>query len=149
VASDIGGKAYGQQIEALRTFGIRPERYLLTGTLHAFLLGTPLLTFIAFYAARLTSLVVFTAMHPDRGPLFWQLHFHSSLLMPDQLLYQGTGWLLAKTVLCAAGIGLIAYHQGAKPKSSGREVSRGITTTILWGTLYVLVVHFVLAFYEF
>jgi ABC-type transporter Mla maintaining outer membrane lipid asymmetry ATPase subunit MlaF/ABC-type transporter Mla maintaining outer membrane lipid asymmetry permease subunit MlaE len=149
VASDIGGKAYGQQIEALRTFGIRPERYLLTGTLHAFLLGTPLLTFIAFGAARLTSLVVFTAMHPDRGPLFWQLHFHRSLQMPDQLLYQGTGWLLGKTVLCAAGIGLIAYHQGAKPKSSGREVSRGITTTILWGTLYVLVVHFVLAFYEF
>jgi ABC-type transporter Mla maintaining outer membrane lipid asymmetry ATPase subunit MlaF/ABC-type transporter Mla maintaining outer membrane lipid asymmetry permease subunit MlaE len=149
VASDVGGKAYGQQIDALRTFGIRPESYLLSGTLHAFLVGTPLLTFIAFYVARLTSLVVFTVMHPDRGPLYWHLHFHRELLMSEGWFYQGTGWLLGKSLLCGAGIGLIAYHQGAQRKHSSREVSRGITTTILWGTLYVLVVHFIFAFYEF
>jgi ABC-type transporter Mla maintaining outer membrane lipid asymmetry ATPase subunit MlaF/ABC-type transporter Mla maintaining outer membrane lipid asymmetry permease subunit MlaE len=149
VASDVGGKSYGQQIDALRTFGIRPERYLLTGTLYAFLLGTPVLTLIGFYAARVTSLIVFTALQPERGPLFWELHFHRELLGPDQLLYQGTGWLLAKTLVCAAGIGLIAYHQGAQAKLSGRDVSRGITTTILWATLYVLLVHFGFAFHEF
>ena len=149
VASDVGGKAFGQQIDALRTLGIRPKSYLLTGSLHAFLVGTPLLTFIAFYAARLTSLIVFAAIHPDRGLLFWHLHFHRELLASETVLYHGTGWLLSKTLLCGAGIGLIAFYQGARRKLSGVDVSRGITATILWATLYVLVVHFIFAFYEF
>jgi ABC-type transporter Mla maintaining outer membrane lipid asymmetry permease subunit MlaE len=149
VASDLGGKAYGQQLDAMLTLGMRPRKYLLTGTLHAFLLGTPLLTLIAFYAARLTSLVVFTAIQPDRGPLFWELHFHRELLLTGSALYEGTGWLIAKTLLCGAGIGLIAYYQGARYKASHRDVSRSITATILWGTLYVLAIHFLFAFYEF
>ena len=41
VASDVGGKVYGQQYDALRTFGVRPDSYLLTGVLYAFLFGTP------------------------------------------------------------------------------------------------------------
>ena len=69
--------------------------------------------------------------------------------MPDQWLYAGTWWLLAKTTACAAGIALIAYARGARPKDSTRAVSRGVTSTILWATLYVLAVHFVFAFVEF
>jgi ABC-type transporter Mla maintaining outer membrane lipid asymmetry ATPase subunit MlaF/ABC-type transporter Mla maintaining outer membrane lipid asymmetry permease subunit MlaE len=149
VASDIGGKVYGQQFDALRSFGIRPERYLLTGILYAFLLGTPLLTAISFAAARLTSLAVFTATHPELGPFFWRSHFHRELLAPGQWLYQGTGWLLAKVLCCAAGMGWIAYERGRLPKHSTSDVSRGITSNILWSTLFVLVVHFAFAFYEF
>jgi ABC-type transporter Mla maintaining outer membrane lipid asymmetry permease subunit MlaE len=56
---------------------------------------------------------------------------------------------LAKTTVCAAGIAIIAYARGARPKDSSRAVSRGVTSTILWSTLYVLAVHFVFAFVEF
>ena len=70
-------------------------------------------------------------------------------LVPGYPLYARTGWLLGKILLCALGIGLIAYHQGASPKHSSRDVSMGITATILWSTLYVLVVHFTFAFFEF
>lgn len=149
VASDIGGKTYGRQIDALRTFGAKPERYLLTGVLYAFLLGTPVLVALGYAVARLTSLVVFTATHADRGPEFWRLHFHSDLVIPGEPFYQGTGWLIAKILFCAVGIGLIAYHRGAQPKSSSRDVSSGITSAILWSTLYVLVVHFAFTFFEF
>jgi ABC-type transporter Mla maintaining outer membrane lipid asymmetry permease subunit MlaE len=149
VASDVGGKVYGQQIDALRTFGVRPERYLLTGIMYAFLLGTPLLVAVSFFAARLTSLAVFTATHPDLGAFFWESHFHRELIEPGELLYRGTGWLLAKTLCCAAGMGLLAYTWGRRPKHSTDDVSRGITSNILWSTLYVLVVHFAFAFYEF
>ena len=149
VASDVGGKSYGQQMDALRTMGIRPRFYLLTPILYSFLIGAPLLNLIGYYAARATSLVVFTATHPDRGPDFWNVYFHRFLAMPDQTFFVGTWWLLAKVLLCAAGIALIAYHRGARPKYSTRDVSIGITATILWSTLYVLVVHFVFAFVEF
>ncbi len=149
VASDVGGKRYGRQMDALQTLGAEPRRYLLTGILYAFLLGTPWLLAIGYAAAALTSLVVFTATHLQRGPWFWQLYFHRELIVPDQWLYAGTFWLWAKTTVCAAGIALIAYARGAAPKDSSRAVSRGVTSTILWATLYVLFVHFVFAFLEF
>ncbi|MBM4088134.1 MAG: ATP-binding cassette domain-containing protein [Planctomycetes bacterium] len=149
VASDVGGKRYGRQIDALRTLGAEPKRYLLTGILYAFLLGTPLLVAISYATAAATSLAVFTSTHPDRGPWFWQLHFHRELIMPGRPWYVGTNWLLGKTTLCAAGIAMLAYARGARPKDSSRAVSQGVTSTILWSTLYVLAVHFVFAFFEF
>lgn len=149
VASDVGGKVYGQQMDALRTFGARPPVYLLTGILVAFLLGTPLLIGISYAMSKVTSLVVFAAIRPEWGPDFWRLHFHRELNVPGNVLYYGTGWLLAKILLCGAGIAQVAYHLGSRPKNSSRDVSTGITTTILWATLYVLLVHFGFAFYEF
>lgn len=149
VASDVGGKSYGQQMDALRTMGIRPRFYLLTPILYSFLIGAPVLNFVGYYTARATSLIVFTANHPGRGPDFWNQYFHHLLAVPDQTFFVGTGWLLAKVLLCAVGIALIAYHRGARPKYSTRDVSNGITATILWSTLYVLVIHFAFAFIEF
>ncbi|MHB0959912.1 MAG: ATP-binding cassette domain-containing protein [Pirellulaceae bacterium] len=149
VASDVGGKRYGRQMDALRTLGVEPKRYLLTGILYAFLLGTPWLVLVGYASAAVTSLVVFTATHAARGPWFWQLHFHRELVVPDQWFYAGSLWLLAKTTACAVGIALIAYSCGARPKDSSRAVSQGVTSTILWSTLYVLAVHFVFAFVEF
>ena len=81
--------------------------------------------------------------------MFWDLHFHRELRVPAQLLYANTGWLLAKTLICAAGTALICYHQGARVKTSNRDVSLGITTAILWATLHVLIVQFVFSFIEF
>jgi ABC-type transporter Mla maintaining outer membrane lipid asymmetry permease subunit MlaE len=145
----VGGKSYGHQLDALRTMGICPRFYLLTPILHSFLIGVPVLTLFSYWTAGLTSLVVFTATHAERGPDFWQLHYHWRLLAPDQTFFVGSGWLLGKLILCAMGIGLIAYHRGSRPKRSNRDISDSITSTILYATLFVLVVHFVFAFLEF
>jgi ABC-type lipoprotein export system ATPase subunit/ABC-type transporter Mla maintaining outer membrane lipid asymmetry permease subunit MlaE len=149
VASDVGGKSYSRQLDALRTIGVSPRFYLLTPILYSFLLGTPVLTWISYQAAAATSLAAFTATHAELGPDFWQSHFERRLVVPNAIWPAGSGWLLAKLLLCAAGIGLIAYHGGASPKHSGRDVSNGITASILWSTLYVLIVHFAFAFVEF
>ena len=149
VASDIGGKSYGQQIDALSTIGVNPKRYLLTGSLWAFLVGTPVLLAIAWTVAGLTSLVVFTATHPALGPMFWDAHFFRTLRASGGLLFDGSGWLLAKTLISAAGIALISYYRSAGPKRSGRDVSTAITSSILWSTLLVLVVQFAFSFFEF
>jgi ABC-type transporter Mla maintaining outer membrane lipid asymmetry ATPase subunit MlaF/ABC-type transporter Mla maintaining outer membrane lipid asymmetry permease subunit MlaE len=149
VASDVGGQSYGRQLDALRTFGAAPQSYLLTNILYAFLLGAPLLLGIGYAIATAVSAVVFTATHPERGPEFWELHYHARLRLPGEWAFAGTGWLLAKTLLCAVGIGAIAYHRGAARKNSPRDVSMGVTSTVLWATLYVLVVHFAFAFFEF
>lgn len=149
VASDIGNRLYGHQIDAMRSLGVRPGSYLLTNILLAFLIATPFLVGVGFLVGRLTSLVVFTYSFPDLGANFWETHFHRNLLIPGQFFYRGTSWLLLKVLTCGVGIGAISYNVGMRRKSSGVEVSRDITNTIIIATLYVLVVHFAFAFFEF
>src|SRR5690606_39377595 len=92
---------------------------------------------------------VFLGMYPDRGAFFWSQNFESALREPGQFFALGTHWLLAKVLICGLLVAWVAYFRGAAPKYSHRDVSAGITTTVLWGTLLVLIVHFVFAFFEF
>lgn len=149
VASDIGGRSFGRQIEAMRTLGAVPSRYLLTGVLWAFLIGTPVLVGIGYAVAHVTSLVMFVATHPEHGPNFWQMHYLRQLSTPAAPVWVGTGWLLGKVLTCAVGIGLVSYRIAERPKTSTADVSRGITQAILWSTLFVLAVHFAFTFFEF
>jgi ABC-type multidrug transport system ATPase subunit/ABC-type transporter Mla maintaining outer membrane lipid asymmetry permease subunit MlaE len=149
VASDVGTRRYTLATDAMESMGARPERYLLTNVLYGFLLGTPFVIALSFVASRLTSLLVFTYNYPQYDPFFWDSHFHRNLRLPGELLYRGSGWLLLKVLLAGLGIGTIAYHQGMRPKHSAVDVNRGITSTIIWSTLFVLLVHFAFAFLEF
>jgi len=149
VAADISGKSYAQQLDAMRCLGASPQRYLHTTVLWAFLIGSPLLVALLFWVAKQTSMVVFAAIRPQWGAFFWQQHFHLWLQEPGRWWYRGTPWWLAKVLACAAGTGTIAYHLSAQVKLSSRDISRAITATILWSTLWVLLVHMLFAFWEF
>ena len=149
VASDVGNRVYNHQIDAMRSMGAQPRRYLFTNILYAFLLGTPFLIGIGFLAARYTSLVVYTYNYPEKGPNYWDGNFHRDLRIPGQLFYRGTLWLVLKVLVAGLGVGAIAYHVGRWPKASGVEVSKGVTTAIIFATLFVLGVHFAFAFLEF
>ena len=149
VASDVGTRRYTNATDALASMGAPPPRYLLTGVVHAFLFGAPILVAIAFLSARLTSLLVFSYNHPQEDALFWDGHFHRNLRVPGELFWRGTGWLVSKVLLCGFGVGCVAYFQGMRPKESHTRVHRGITATIIAATLFVLLVHFAYAFLEF
>ena len=149
VASDVGAKVYGQQWTRCGRLTPPPPRYLATNINYAFLSGILLLVSIGFYTAKQTSLLVFTSTHPDFGPFYWDTHFHHELRAPGGFFYRGTGWLVAKLLTSAAGIAAIAYCRGARPKHSSTDVSLGITSTVLWATLYVLLVHLGFALIEF
>ena len=148
IASDVGNRSYLHQVEAMKSFGIRPYRYLLTNILWSLLIGTPVVVGISFLAARMTSLVVFLFNNPGREQ-FWTRHFHRDLIVPSEIPWEGTLWVLAKVLLCGLGVGAIAYFRGIRPKRSGVEVSAAITGTVIWATLWVLCVHFGCAFLEF
>lgn len=149
VTSDIGGRQFGNQIDAMKTFGTSPHFYLLTPIMWSFMIGTPMLTYAAFYVAKYTSLVTFALADPRRGPDFWHHHFHRGLEELGQFTYEGFGWLIAKLLCCGFGIAIISYYQGRKPKYSTSDVSRTVTSTILWATLFSLTVHFIFALFEY
>ena len=149
VTADVGSKEYGRQLDAMRSLNASPNRYLLTNILFSFLIGTPLLIFISFQAARWISLLVFLSLNPNVSPDFWHQFFHRNLESMDGFYYIGTWWVLSKVLICGVGIGLIAYLIGKKPKLSSTDVSRSVTRTTLYSTIFVLTVHFVFAFFEF
>nr|WP_236649229.1 ABC transporter permease [Rhodopirellula sp. SM50] len=149
VSADVGVKQYGGQVDAMRTLGVAPRAYLLLPIVIAFVIGTPILESLAFYAARFISMVAFTASYPDVGPYFWEQHFGRNLAGDSPWLHVGWKWVLLKNVVCGLGTATIAYYQGLAPKRSASDVSRSITSTVLWTTLFVLTVHFAVALMEF
>ncbi len=149
VSADLGAKAFGGQIENLRLLRVAPEKYLLTPVLWAFLVGTCFLNFIAFVIAKWTSLFVFVSLQPGLGADFWHLYFHLPMAEKNPYLFDGSLWLHGKLLLSALGTGLVTFRLAMQPKLSGRDVSRGITSTILWSTLWVLLIHMLFAFFEF
>lgn len=161
VAADVGVKQYGGQIDAMRTFGVRPPAYLLVPIMGAFVIATPVLEWIAFTASHWISRITFLLSYPEIGIHFWHQHFFRAIMPKTPglgstipvfgwfLLGKGWGWVMLKNTLCGIGTATIAYHRGLSPKQSAGDVSHAITSTVLWTTLYVLVVHFVIALSEF
>lgn len=149
VASDVGSKVYGNQLDAMRTLGVDPLRTLRTPVLYAFLLGTPFLAFLSYAVAAVAASFAFLLTHAELGIGFWDAHFHKELIQPTGFLYKGTEWLLAKLLTCGLGIAVISWRCAVTPKLSGAEISHGVTRTILWATLFVLFVHFGYSLFEF
>lgn len=149
VAADVGVKRYGSQVDALQTLGVRPTSYLLVPIIAAFVIGTPVLEWIGFQAARWISMLTFAINHPQIDAPFWQLHFHAQLQDQASWFAVGAHWVLLKNIACGIGIATIAYYRGMRPKQSASDVSDSITATVLWTTLFVLLVHFAVAFLEF
>ena len=67
----------------------------------------------------------------------------------DFFFYWGWKWVLVKTEACAFGIAAIAWFVGAREKHSADDVSRGVTRTVIFASLHVLLVHFLFSFFEF
>jgi ABC-type transporter Mla maintaining outer membrane lipid asymmetry permease subunit MlaE len=150
LASDIGNRVYLQKIAAMRTLGARSESYVDTASLWANVLGTLVLAAIAFWSAAATSLAVFAWTQPALTPFYWATHFFTKL----GTFHMGVGargwyWVLAKLVISGAGTAFVAQEAGLRPKKSAAEVSKAITATVYWATLFVLLVHLGFAFYEF
>jgi len=149
VAADVGVKQYGGQVDAMRTLGVKPRIYLLVPIVLAFMLATPVLEWMAFTSARFVSMLTFTATHRDIGPFFWDQHFYRNLVTPGGGWPEGWGWVMLKNLACGIGTATIGYYRGLAPKQSASDVSEAITSTVLWTTLYVLLVHFTVALIEF
>src|SRR5262249_630493 len=148
-AADVGSKVYAHQFDALRSFGVDPSRYLLTGMQLSLLITMPFLVSVMYLLARVTSLSVFLFTHADSTSFFWQHAFDRGLHWEGHWLLWGSGWVLLKVEACAFGIAAIAWFVGTREKLAADDVSRGVTRTVIAASLHVLLVHFVFAFFEF
>lgn len=149
VTANLGTKVYGGQLDALVSVGADPSRVLKIGVLISFIVAVPILSLLGYFVAAISAGLAFLLDHGELGVAFWDAHFHQNLVTAKSFFYAGTGWLLPKLILCGAGTGIISWLQGTAPKQSAAEISRAVTTAILWSTLYVLLVHFLFSLFEF
>ncbi|MEN8148554.1 MAG: ATP-binding cassette domain-containing protein [Planctomycetota bacterium] len=149
ISADLSTRVVGRQLEAMQTLGVDPRRYLLTGVLWAFLIGTPVIAVLSFIGARIAAAAVFSVMAPDQSMYAWSAMFHKLLEEPGTFLLAGTGWVAAKTLTAAFGIAVVAHAEGAAPKDSPEDVARSITKTVIRATAFCLLVHVVFALVEF
>jgi ABC-type transporter Mla maintaining outer membrane lipid asymmetry permease subunit MlaE len=144
----MGNRTLTRQVDAMRSHGIAPERYLLTNVLLASLLGIPLLFVVAYVCARAAATGVFLGTHPGHGAVAFESEFHR-LLKTWGPFPGGTQYVLGKLLISALGSASIACHVGLRPKESGAAVAEGVTSAIIRATVFVLVVHMIFAFFEF
>lgn len=152
IAADVGNRVLTRQVDAMRSHGVAPERYLLTGLAWTSLLGIPLLFFAAYFMARVASVAVFLATHDGHGAFAFDDRFRALVDSgPGGFgpLPGGTHFVLGKLLISALGTAGIAYHVGLRPKPSGTAVAGGVTDAIIRATLFVLCVHLVFALFEF
>jgi len=149
VTADLGGKKLSGQFDALRSFGASPRRYLQHSVVWSFLLGMPTLVFFAFFVAQTASQISFNFTHPNHGYPLWRQYYFNRLELPDTWFYHGTLWTVAKLVCCGWVVGFYSYYFGSQDKYSQRDVSQAVTSTILWSTIAILIIHLIFAFWEF
>ncbi|MCU0725043.1 MAG: ABC transporter permease, partial [Planctomycetes bacterium] len=148
LSADVATRVAGRQTDAMRSLGAEPSRYLLTGALWAFLLGTPCLGVLGFLGARAASAAVFAVMAPELSLHAWSGMF-DRFLDGESILPTGWGYVLGKELAAAFGTAAIAYHEGARPKRSPEEVASAITKTVIRATVLTLAIHTAFALFEF
>jgi energy-coupling factor transporter ATP-binding protein EcfA2 len=149
VSGHVSNLERTSQLDALRVLAVPPFALLGDKIVLSFAVGMPLLAAVTFASATLSSLAVVLLTRPLATWYSWKASFFQNLgAGPLDLPYHGTGWLLAKLVPAGIVCGLIAWREGAAPKSGSEDVNRAITRTIMQGILAVLGVFFLVLVLE-
>ncbi len=143
-AAELGSMQVGEEIDALRTMGLGPMRYLVLPRVIGLMLVMPLLTLLADLVGILGGLAV-GLMSLDLTVAGYVLETKHALRSWD--VYSG----VLKSVVFALAIGLISCQQGLATSGGAEAVGRRTTASVvvILFTLILLDAGFTLFFYEF
>lgn len=133
-AARLGSLRRAQVFEALPLIGVSPPAFLLNPLLWGCVVGAVALTALGIVCGCLASLVITEATTAISSFGWATASFRAvegSDLQWAFLKATGTGVITAVT----------AYSLAAKPKSSARDVAEATNASIVWGTLWVLLLH--------
>ena len=122
--AEIGSMKVNEEVDALRTFGLRPFNWLVVPRTVALVLVVPLLTLIADFVGMFGGLVV-AVVDLDLTPQGYLLETLRAVRGVDVL----SG--LLKSVAFAFAIALIACQQGLAASGGAEGVGRRTTSTVV------------------
>jgi len=142
-AAEIGTMRINEEVDALRTMGIDPVRFLVTPRMLAALFMTPLLTMFANVAGIAGGCVVWTATL-GMSPAGYAAQLEQAIRLPD--LFSG----LFKAVvfgLLVAGVGCV---RGMQTRGGASAVGESTTSAVVSGVVLIAITDslFSVAFYH-
>jgi phospholipid/cholesterol/gamma-HCH transport system permease protein len=142
IAAEIGSMVIAEEVDALKTMGVDPHRYVVLPRLYALVFTQPLLTAMATAIGIGGGLIVAVLYLDISVPAFWN-QLIDGVTLKDLIQAQ------LKAVVFAAIIGLVAAHVGSRASGGATGVGRSATTSVVASIFLVIVADaiFSLLFY--
>lgn len=137
MAAELGSMQVTEQVDALRSMGVSPVRYLVVPRLLAAVIMLPLVTVLANVAGLLGGAFASVVGNGVSSSIYWS-SFQTMTTVGDQL--QG----LIKTIPFAFLIALIACRQGLYTRGGARGVGTATTSAVVFAMIGIYVADFFL-----
>ncbi len=131
MAAELGSMEVTEQVDALRSMGVSPTRYLVVPRVLATLVMLPLVTVLANAAGVLGGAIT-SVGNGVSSAVYWS-SFQSMTTVGDQM--QG----LVKTIPFALLIALIACRQGLTTSGGARGVGRATTSAVVFAMIAIYI----------
>ncbi len=142
IAAEIGSMVVTEQIEALKSMGIEPARFLVVPRLLALLVMLPLLTIFADVVSLLGGMWV-AQTYAHIGYQDFITSARTTIGMQDVL--RG----VSKTVVFAAIIVLVSAFQGLRTRGGAAGVGKSVTGAVVISMILIFITNFALSFLLF
>lgn len=123
-AAELGTMQVGEEVDALRTLGQDPQRFLVFPRVLALFLVVPLLTAFADFVACLGGMFI-GAVELGIPPVAYVRQLQSAVVLSDV----GTG--LIKSAFFAVLIGLVACQRGLQTRGGAQGVGSSTTSAVV------------------
>lgn len=142
IAAELGSMVVTEQIEALRSMGLQPARFLVVPRLTALLLMLPLLTIFADVVSILGGMWVAQAYAHIPYATFLS-SVRQSIDFPD--VVKG----LLKSFVFATIIVMVGAYQGLSTRGGAAGVGQAVTGAVVLAIILIFASNFVLSFLLF
>jgi phospholipid/cholesterol/gamma-HCH transport system permease protein len=130
-AAELGTMKINEEIDALRTLGLEPVRFLVVGRVLAAMVMTPVLTIFSMAAGLLGGLVVMLSL--DFTPITYYNEAKAILSVSD--LVGG----LAKSVVFGFQVAAVGCMRGLQTRSGASAVGLSATRAVVTGIIVIIV----------
>lgn len=139
-AAQTGWRVLSSQHRALRTLGIDPDRSFFPPLAWSWMLAAPLLMVVGLASAVIAALV-YLALPLSRARITPTFFLED---LPATISGATVAGMVAKCVLMAGGMAVIAYRSGAGAPRSSQDVTRGMTRALVASFIWLAAVDLVL-----
>lgn len=142
IAAEMGSMVVTEQIEALRSMGLEPSRFLVVPRLLALLLMLPMLTIFADVVSIVGGMwIAFSYAHISYDT------FMSSVR--QTIGFEDVLKGLLKSVVFAGIIAMVGAYQGLSTKGGAAGVGKSTTSSVVISIILIFISNFVLSFMLF
>lgn len=142
IAAELGSMVVTEQIEALRSMGLEPSRFLVVPRLAALLLMLPLLTIFADVVSILGGMWV--------AQVYAHIPYDSFISSVRQSIdFSDVIKGILKSFVFAAIIAMVGAYQGLSTRGGAAGVGQSTTGAVVLAMILIFIANFVLSFLLF